>query len=179
MQHAKDDERPIGAIADLGWNSGTFVIAHGTEIRYQQPLEAAGMAAAHAAIIDRFGLGDEISEGLLGEVYADFASSQTAPESVHAAWTRSLLMRRAGELATELMALLVHARERYPIRLTRLLLTGGGAQSRGLDTFLAARLGVEVVICRPTSLIICNGTPQILAQSPALVQAIGLARWEG
>jgi Tfp pilus assembly PilM family ATPase len=173
-----NDEQPTAVIADLGWNSGAFAVTHGNEVRFEQPLESAGMGAVHRAIVDRFGLGDDISEGLLREVYVDFASSKAPPESVHAAWTRALLIRRTGELAAELTDAIAHVRDRYPIRPTRLILTGGGAQSHGLDTYLTARLGLDVVICRPTALLNCNGTPQALAQSPALVQAIGLARWE-
>ncbi len=173
-----NDEQPTAVIADLGWLGGAFAVTHGREIRFQQPLECAGMGAAHSAIVDRFGLGDEISEGLLREVYVDFASSKAPPESVHAGWTRVMLMRRLGELTAEMADALAHVRQRYPIRPTRLFLTGGGAQSRGLDSYFADRLGIDVVICRPSSLVNCNGTAQALAQSPALVQAIGLARWE-
>ncbi|HEX8522089.1 MAG TPA: hypothetical protein VF669_07525 [Tepidisphaeraceae bacterium] len=61
--------------------------------------------------------------------------------------------------------------------INRLLLTGGGACAKGLDASLAARLNMPVLTCRPSALLHCNGTFHDLAQSPLLVQSIGLAKW--
>lgn len=177
MQTPGSGERATAAIADVGWTRATFAVAHGGEVLYQQPLVSGSLGDAHRAIIDRFDLPGDVAEDLLLGVYEYFATSATASPSVHATWTRTLLMRRLGELAVELKELLDHARQRYPLQLSRLLLTGGGACGRGVDAYLAMRLGIEVFSCRPSSLLECNGTPATLAQSPVLVQAIGLARW--
>jgi len=151
----------------------------GNEVLHQRLLASAGSAALRQAILDRFGLSTDVADNLLREVSLDIWRGQRG-ESVHAAWTRNMLVRHADGLATEIKRAVAEATQRYyGMRLGRVIFCGGGAQTRGMEAYFEARFGgAEVAVARAEQIARCRETVDAeLSKNAALACAIGLARW--
>jgi type IV pilus assembly protein PilM len=189
---------PLSAIVDLGFNAALLVLVHNGVVLHQHRVTSAGGNRLRTAVLDRFGLSGEVADGLLKDTSLDLTHGSTSGESVHAAWTRNLLVRHADTLAVEIKRCVNEVTQRRPaLRLARLVLCGGGAQMMGLEGYLSARFGVDVIPARPRELVRAHAPSADIAHrlpsaasprtedprpasannNPALAGAIGLAQW--
>jgi type IV pilus assembly protein PilM len=174
----KHDIRPgVNVILDLGSDATLLVMTHDDEVLHQRVLTGLSGLGLRKAVVERFGLSAEIAEELLKEACID-ASHTARPESVHAAWTRNLMVRHADILASEVKKAVCEALGRHPkLRLARVILSGGGAHTLGMDVYLGARFATETLVARPRDLVRCPAALTNLGAMPMLACAIGLARW--
>jgi Tfp pilus assembly PilM family ATPase len=174
----RHDIRPgVSAILDLGSDATLLVMVHDDEVLHQRVLAGMNGLTLRQAVVERFGLGGDIADELLKEVSLD-ASHAARPESVHAAWTRNLMIRHADNLAREAKKCIAEALGRHPkLRLSRMILCGGGAHTPGLDVYLGARFATDVHVARPRELVHCPPALTNMAAMPLLACAIGLSRW--
>jgi Tfp pilus assembly PilM family ATPase len=170
--------RPGCCVVDIGWSCARVMLLRAGECVQKCDLTGFGVGSLHRAVREHFGLDAEVAEQLLREISLDLVRGMEGSESVHAAWARGLLMKRVEELAEELESLFEAAQENdAQMRVSRLVLVGGGAGVRGLDNDLRARLDVEVFVGRPFELADCDRAAADRFASPALTAAMGLAQW--
>ena len=102
-------------------------------------------------------------EGLAGD-------AESHPEA------RAALLTHMEALTTEMLASFNYAGQQYEdASLGRLLMTGGGAVTRGFTAHLENTLGVQVKALAPADLLPCRPEHAQLCRSPSLMSALGLA----
>jgi len=177
-EFSTDRDAAMDVIVHLGHSNNLCILCAADRMLSQRHLTAGGSRLTHESLVDEFDLSADAIDQLLKEVCVDDQIPAAQRESVHAAWTRDYLIRHADMMASEIRECVSAARARDPsLRLNRVLLTGGVAQTKGLAGCLSARLHAQVVTARPQHLAKCDRALDPIA-TPGLVPAIGLALWE-
>ncbi len=179
------DVQHTGAILDVGWASSRLVLLHGGTVVYERDLTKSGFAAMVRLVASERNADVDatehvfFTEGLenLGLPTGDPGPGTGSPGNGQGGSSTTTLAAHLENMAAEVRTSLAYLASQYQDALVkRLLMVGGGACIRGLQGFLAARLGLEVRIVNPGDLGQCPETINA-TYGPSLIPALGLAQY--
>ena len=170
----------VTAIMDLGWRSTSLLFVCGESLIYERSLDAAPIADMVAKLAEVFNISQESASQILGTIgpTAGEPAGQLDRASLDA--VRKHVRAHFDKLLDGLKVPLSYAKHQFPgDGVKRMLLAGGGAVVPDLAPHFEARLGFEVRRADPAGLI--DSPPQLLAKAsnPAMVVAVGLAKFGG
>ncbi|HEX4793483.1 MAG TPA: pilus assembly protein PilM [Humisphaera sp.] len=165
------DEKSITAILDYGWNAATLVLMRQGIVFYERKIVESGLSRLHRELCERLRVEGDVADFLLSDEEEGLAGDAEAhPEA------RAALLTHMEALTTEMLASFNYAGQQYEdAALGRLLMTGGGAVTRGFTAHLENTLGVQVKALAPADLLPFRPEHTQLCRSPSLMSALGLA----
>lgn len=163
----------LTAILGLGYNAAQILILCGGTLVYERTLAEAGLRLLASGIANQLSSDAELTDFLLSKVgCADNPEDPNADQSREA---RALIGAHADALASELKTSIAYSARRFDAPLTRVLLTGSGADIPGLAARLSSRAGVDAITARADAL--CPAAPGLDRSllGPGAALALGLA----
>jgi type IV pilus assembly protein PilM len=169
----------ITGIVDLGWRSSWLLFVSGPSLIYERALEGVFLAELAERLREAFGIPLEAVCQILGawDPAAGTSSGGLDRETVEA--IHKHLRNHFDKLIDELRVPLSYAHHHFPGEgVKRLLLIGGGAALPQVASYCEERLGTQVRMAGPDSLL--ASPPELLAKAnnAALTVAVGLAQFE-
>ena len=171
IESTAGDEKSITAILDYGWNAATLVLLRQGIVFYERKIVESGLSHLHRELCERLRVEGDVADFLLSDEEQGLgADAEAHPEA------RTAMLTHVEALTTEMLASFNYAGQQYEdAALGRLLLTGGGAVTRGFTAHLENTLGVQVKALAPADLLPCRPEHKQLCSSPSLMSALGLA----
>ncbi|MFB3890803.1 MAG: hypothetical protein ACE15C_02140 [Phycisphaerae bacterium] len=169
-----------GAILDLGWSSARLVLIHQHVVVYERILPKGGVEGLARIVAARRNVDVAIAEHLLAEDGVTNLIEEAGQGKPAVAGLGEGPSAHLEGVAAELRIPMSYLASQYHDgQLKRLLLIGGGAEIKGIDSFLASRLGIEVLAVRPGDLLDNWHGAEALEDrhGPSLVTAIGLSQF--
>lgn len=167
------------AIVEIGWSGVSLALVHagseGCVLVYERRVEDLSFRALVRTVQERLGLDALAAEHALR--MEDDSDNERTMIELHRA-VRRYKTDFLAALAPELQRSLFYAMQRYPsLPLLKLLITGDGANVRGIRTRLANALGVEAATLLPKDVVSC-AEGSTCSRDAGLCAALGLALHE-
>ncbi len=155
-----------GAVLDIGYASAQLVLVHQSIVVYHRNLPKCGVQSLARSVARSIGGDEALAESLLAQ------REPVRKPDLDQALANSFLA-----LESELRIPVSYLANQYPdAAVQRLLLVGGGAGIRGLDSFLASSLNLDVRVATAADLL--PGTPSDPPGADnSLALAVGLAEY--
>lgn len=173
----------INGILDLGASGSRLTLTVGRTPVLHRTFETGGNRLTRF-VADRLGIARESAEQLkreFGIAHVLARASETSPaiggQSAGHLIFRAIRRELTG-LCEEIERSFGYVIHLYPEpKVGSLKLIGGAAKLAGLAAFLSERIGIDVTLCRPSSvgIVPMEGTSGSLADDPAVMKAAGLA----
>jgi len=169
----------ITAILDVGWAAASLVVAHEQTLVYERMLNDGGTQHLHAALATHLKLEDHAVDHALSDLTLRDPAEDGDTSSPMLAELRGMVATHFVELAEQLQAAFAYVTHQYPqTRVSRLLLTGGGAAVCHLDEQFTETMGIEVRTVRPPDVVAVASASMLPEPQTALAGAIGLAQYD-
>ena len=171
------DPPNLTAILDLGYGAAHILILAGRTLVYERTLAEASLRLLASGVANQLSTDDILADYILRVVgckpLAENVEHGAAIEQAEDA--RALICAHADALAGELRTSMAYATRRFDGDLTRVLLSGAGADIPGLADRLAQRTATEAIIARVDTLAAApeHMDPSLLG--PGATVALGLA----
>ncbi len=178
------DPPNLTAVLDLGYGAAHILILSGAMLVYERTLAEASLRLLASGVANQLATDDGLADYILRVIGCKPIDQITSPDGTvptaieQAEDARALVCAHADALAGELRASMSYATRRFDAALTRVLLTGAGADIPGLADRLAQRTGVEAVIARVDTLASAPLPPNDIDPAllgPGSAVALGLA----
>ena len=171
------DPPNLTAILDLGYGAAHILILAGRTLVYERTLAEASLRLLASGVANQLSTDDVLADYILRVVgcrpLADVPDHGAAFEQAEDA--RALICAHADAIAGELRTSMTYATRRFEGELTRILLSGAGADIPGLSERLAQRTGTEAIIARVDALAAAPANIDPALLGPGAIVALGLA----
>lgn len=170
----------LTAVLELGWSSAQLLIMHGRVLVYERVMRELGIRQLHRQLHEQRNIDSELADYLMSAVgcaptVAQHAGRDDGRGLEQTEDARSVFLAYADSIANELRVSMSYAQRRFEGTLSRVLITGGGADAPGIVERIAQRASVEGRVVRTDQIAACADglAPRLLG--PGSVCAFGLA----
>jgi Tfp pilus assembly PilM family ATPase len=176
-----DHEPSVTLLANIGASSLDLALVRGTELYFARSVTTA-LEKRDMTLAKSVGVDEHRAKQLVHK-YLDLGLAEGQRVSTDSDRVTRPLLPLYDSLPTLLSGIITLCKAQARLRelaLDRVLLTGGGAQAKGLVNLLTSRLRVPVSIWNPAEMVDPSGLPgedleQLEADGPAATIALGLA----
>ena len=174
----------LTAVLDLGYGAAHILILSGSLLVYERTLAEASLRLLASGVANQLATDDALADYILRVIGCKPIDQITSPDGTvptaieQAEDARALVCAHADALAGELRASMSYATRRFDASLSRVLLSGAGADIPGLADRIGQRTGVEAVIARVDALALAPVPPNDIDPAllgPGSTVALGLA----
>jgi len=169
----------IVASVDLGWDSTTLVLLHQGVVVYERSTFGAGLRQLRKVLEEDQQYPPPVVDYLLHDMGFELAARGRTDDAAMLGKSLTAMQTHFDHVVKELSLSLDYAQSQYPsATIAQVLLIGGGAMVPGAAEYVGRQLEAPVSVPRASQ--VTRGAEAFgeLAARPALMQAIGLARYD-
>jgi Tfp pilus assembly PilM family ATPase len=167
----------LTAVLDLGYGAAHILILAGRTLVYERSLAEASLRLLASGVANQLSTDDALADYILRVVgckpLSEINGHDAAIEQAEDA--RALICAHADALAGELRTSMSYATRRFDGSLSRILLSGAGADIPGVCERIAQRTGTETLITRVDALAAAPDSIDASLLGPGATVALGLA----